>query len=220
MLDNEKKKDFSKRLNQALDLRKYPDLGGGRISYVQEIFLLSRAGANKWIHGKSIPHRKKRILIAEKLGINLHWLETGEGDPLDIKNDVFTPVGKIHRIPILTPTQIYLKTTVDEVDNTDSIFTKDQFPAGCFAMEHIGTSMEPKYYSGVIFIIDPNASIEDGDYVVSRSRLIPEATARQYISGFDTDYLIAMNNKFEPIKIPKGEHEGDIFGKILAAKQK
>ena len=50
MLDNEKKKDFSKRLNQALDLRKYPDLGGGRISYVQEIFLLSREHAWKTVY--------------------------------------------------------------------------------------------------------------------------------------------------------------------------
>lgn len=31
-----------------------------------------------WMHG-SIPYAERRILLCEKLGINIRWLETGEG---------------------------------------------------------------------------------------------------------------------------------------------
>ena len=37
--------------------------------------------------GKVVPDASKRMLICQKYGYNLRWLETGEGDPRDAESD-------------------------------------------------------------------------------------------------------------------------------------
>ncbi len=192
---------FSERLNKALDLRKYPALGEGRISYIQEIFALSRPGANKWIHGEAIPHRKKRKEISEKLGVSLNWLETGEGDPLSRDENLYSFTNNVRESCILTPREVYSNAIdTSPKPGRESIILNGDYSPKAFVMEHRGDAMCPKFYSGCLLIVDPEVKPNDGDFVVAKTPLIPEAIFRQYVVGYDSAYLSALNPKFEPVE--------------------
>jgi SOS-response transcriptional repressor LexA len=212
-------RDFSIRLNIALDLRGYPPIGEGRISYLQTIFDISRASANKWIHGRAIPHPNTRKKIAEKLGVSLSWLETGIGEATDIDPVSYHPSNEIKKIPIFSFSELYeidnLAVMLNKVHAKDTLIVNNQIPNDCFAVSVIGDSMIPKFHSGTLLIVGMNQNIADGDFVIAKSKRFPEALFRQFILGDSGQYLLALNPKFSPIKIDSNE---EILGKILESR--
>lgn len=205
-------KEFAERLSIALDLRKYPSHGRGRINYVQEIFGISRSGANKWLHGRTIPHPKKREEIASKLNINLRWLETGEGSPLEMDDSKFSPDNLVHSVPLLTMSEAYHYKEENKNSATNTLIVSNTMPKNCIAITMVGLAMEPKFSENCILLADLDAPIIDGDYVIAKIKTFPEAIIRQYIRGAESNYLVAINSKFEPIKIGSGDC---IIGKII-----
>ena len=69
-------KDFSLRLQQAVDKSTYKDLEQGKLS---ERIGVSRQALRKWLKGKALPSQARLPLIADVLNISLIWLATGEG---------------------------------------------------------------------------------------------------------------------------------------------
>lgn len=204
---------FAERLNQALDIRNYPPLRRGRISYIQEVFDVSRAGANKWLHGRAIPHPKKRDEIARKLGVNLSWLETGNGNMFDRNNDTnYLADKQVHKIPVLTMRQAYTMENISDFSQAESLIVSHDISHHCIAIKNVGSAMEPRFHDGNILIMNPNVVIQDGDSVIAKTPVIPEVLFRQYIKGSESEYLIALNNKFETICIDENVH---ILGKII-----
>lgn len=205
--------EFAKRLNYALDLRKYPPLGQGRISYLQEIFELSRAGANKWLHGKAIPHKRKREEIAEKLGISLTWLETGEGDPIKVDITKFEANNQAITIPLLSMAAAYnLEEALKSIHSLEKIVVGSHLPQNTFAVKLMGKAMFPKISEKSLLLVSPNQESKDGDIVLATCKSIPESICRQYIVGSNGEYLIAINPNFDPIQI--GEN-AKIIGKVI-----
>jgi SOS-response transcriptional repressor LexA len=211
-----KTKQFSERLNKALDLRGYPPFGRGRVNYIQEIFNLSRSGANKWLHGKCIPHPKTRKLIAEKLGISLFWLERGEGEPTTPNPEPYRAKNQVCEIPLFTLAEAYdLKKALCNLSRShmaEKVIISQQLSESCFAVKLVGKAMLPKFDSESILIVDPNQEITDGDFVIAKSSRLPEVLFRQLILGSDGKYLIALNPKFQTIKI---NDKSEILGKVI-----
>lgn len=211
-------KEFSERLNSALDLRKYPLLGQGRVSHLQEMFGLSRAGAHKWLHGKAIPHRKKRVEIAEKLCISLIWLETGNDDSSEINTGPLAVVNQAFEIPLLSTLSAYhLDKALEDREQFEKVQINNSLYGDCdkktiFAVRMQGMSMFPKISEGNIVLIDQNKPLSDGDLVLATILNFPEAICRQYVIGHNRTYLVAINNKFEAITIEKGVR---VLGKII-----
>ena len=205
---------FAKRLNEALDLRLYPAIGHGRTSYIQEIFAVSRVGAHNWLHGKALPHKKKRVEIANKLGISLLWLETGIGDKLETNTCIYEAKNHAIEIPLislvdachienLSRDELYKKTIIaSEHSENDTLFS----------VKYAGNSMSPKFINGSTLIIKSNFDLIDGDYVLTKVNNIPEAICRQYIVGAENNYLVAINPKFEAIVV---NLDINIIGKII-----
>ena len=73
---NELLKDFSLRLQQAVDKSIYKDLEQGVLS---ERIGVSRQALRKWLKGITLPSQVRLPLISDILNINLIWLATGEG---------------------------------------------------------------------------------------------------------------------------------------------
>ena len=73
---NELLKDFSLRLQQAVDKSIYKDLEQGVLS---ERIGVSRQALRKWLKGIALPSQVRLPLISDILNINLIWLATGEG---------------------------------------------------------------------------------------------------------------------------------------------
>ena len=200
---------FKDRLIQALDLRNFPPMGKGRVAAVQELFSLSRAGATKWLHGKSFPHKKKRCEVAEKLGVNLLWLETGNGGPLDVDSR-FEASSLIQEIPHKALNHLH-------ENSNDQVYASAYLPTDVFAITYVGDSMFPKFQSENILIISPSDVPQDGDYVLAKSSLLPEAVIRQYIIGSGNQYLVALNPKFGPTII---DDAVSILGKVVEVRAK
>jgi transcriptional regulator with XRE-family HTH domain len=72
-------KDFSERLNTALDLMDPPAPGRGRCSWLAKKFGISRNAAHKWLHGKARPEYDRMREIADALNVPAPWLFFGEG---------------------------------------------------------------------------------------------------------------------------------------------
>lgn len=207
---------FSERLNHALDIRHYPLIGKGRINYVQEVFSISRAGANKWIHGKAIPHKNTREKIASILGINLAWLETGKGDPLTQDQEQFSALSQTFEIPLFDMLEVINFQKNLNSNHVGEKIVVSNLPKHVFAVKLIGNSMLPKFSSNSILIVDPNQMISDGDYVLGKVRNLPESIFRQYILGAAGSYLIAINPKFEPIFL---DLDSVLIGKVVEVRE-
>ena len=80
-------KDFSLRLQQAVDKSIYKDLEQGILS---ERIGVSRQALRKWLKGKALPSQARLPLIADVLNISLIWLATGEGSMSKHKDIVIT----------------------------------------------------------------------------------------------------------------------------------
>ncbi len=75
---DQKKKDFSERLNKALNNVGFPKKGAGRQIELANIFGVSQKGARKWLEGESIPKFTRLQEIALHFGLRVEWLASGE----------------------------------------------------------------------------------------------------------------------------------------------
>ena len=203
---------FAERLNYALDLRNYPTLGRGRINYVQEVFQISRAGANKWLHGKAIPHKAKRIEICQKLGISQSWLETGHGEPKQQEPETFNANQLARAIPLLTLDQAYNYQQYLALPQAENVVVNNNIPIQAIAVKNVGDAMMPRFNHNAILIVEITNNLNDGDFIIAKSPIIPEAIFRQYVIGSAGQYLVATNPKFDPINLTE---TAMIIGKVI-----
>ncbi len=68
-----------------------------------------------------------------------------------------------------------------------------------FALRVIGDSMEPEFKEGCIIIIDPEALVSDGCYVVAKTG--EEYAFRQLVFGEGVYFLRTLNSDEEDIEI-------------------
>lgn len=68
-----------------------------------------------------------------------------------------------------------------------------------FALQVLGSSMEPEFLDGVVIIIDPNHPAAHGTYVVADYD--GEITFRQFIIREERKYLVALNDNYPDIEI-------------------
>lgn len=97
------------------------------------------------------------VRIAEALGLNPAWLQTGEGEKKG-------QLDRQRKVPVLTDEQVQQGTGEADVWLT----TDAQIGEGAFAMEVAGNSMSPEYLAGDKIIVDPAVPPIPGDYVVAK----------------------------------------------------
>ena len=204
---------FCTRLNEALDKAGIPPRNRGRIQFVSEMFLLSHAGAGKWVNGISLPARNKRKEIAARLNVNYEWLEFGKGsrDPTVSKAD-----GVVRHLPILG---------FHEAANFDRI-TKDfigetleaDVQAGdrAFVLFNQGTAMLGRFPENTILIFDPDLPIKDGDYVLTKIAQLPDCVFRQLVvSSSGKKFLYPHDSRYKTHELRRNDQ---IIAKLVQAR--
>lgn len=68
------RREFAKRLNEAMDNNAYPPLNQGRQVVAAQVFGVSQAAARKWLIGESMPALTRVEEIARRLGVSINWL--------------------------------------------------------------------------------------------------------------------------------------------------
>ncbi len=207
------KKQFAERFNSLLDELEIPPKHSGRIQYVAELFGLTHRGAGKWVNGLALPPKKKRELVAKKLGINFEWLEFGRGEMLipDAEPMSYKP----SEIPILTMYQVSLYPESLDRSTLETVYVDLDISDNSFGVYMHDNSMMPMLPKDTLLIVDPNVKPKNNEYVVIY--LINEkiVVARRILSADDNTYYIALDPTSPPI--PKGK-QAKFIGKVVQAR--
>ena len=73
------RREFSERLNEALDDLGVPTKARGRQTTAARLFGVSQKGVRKWLEGEGLPHTKRIGRIAHKANVRQEWLLFGLG---------------------------------------------------------------------------------------------------------------------------------------------
>jgi len=204
------KKAFASRLSQALNALQFAPLGKGRIEQLAKMLQVSKATASKWLNAFSMPTLAKRQILANELGINFKWLESGNGSMKSQTDHSITP----QKIPILSLQQIK---RLEKALKTPALhYIAMDIPAtsqNAFATHLTNETMAPKFPKGTLLIIDPETEVNNGDHVLILLESNKIICRKLNITQNDT-YCVPLNTEFEIIKLTKDDK---IIGKILRA---
>ncbi len=90
------KQAFAERLNDALDIIRFPALGNGRLTRLSEILSTDRSSTDSWLKGSSFPLTSVLVKLAELTQTRSNWLLSGHGAPYETGKH---PVGAGKRPP-------------------------------------------------------------------------------------------------------------------------
>lgn len=130
---------------------------------------ISHSRVNNYVHGKVQPNAELLQLLAEKKGININWLLTGEGPiyvpkPMATGQNV-TPI--LTRCPAGRPQSWEVEREyLDE--HIPYIYDLIPHSEEMFGLRVTGDSMCPSVRAGDVVIVDMTRQWRDGDMVVAR----------------------------------------------------
>lgn len=214
--DSSYSKAFSERFNTILDLQGIPPRNQGRIQIVADMFLLSHAGAGKWVNGLSTPSKARLKDIANRFNVSYEWLAFGKGN-MELEAKVpKADYTMLVKLPILTFNEAakyeqILKNFMGQHINLDIEGISDE----SFAIYSIGTAMSGRFPEGTLLIVDPNAKPADGDYVLALISKLPEAIFRQLVYGETGKFLYAHDPRYQTHKLTGSDK---IIGKVTEAR--
>ena len=150
-------------------------------------------------------------LAAIYLGVNPHWLATGEGDMLPVNNQF---EANVEAGPVMKPAREI--PVVGEVKGgDDGYLTELDYPAGhgegvmdyptsdprAFALRVRGDSMHPRYRAGEFVVVEPSVEPQPGDDVVvalhDGRKLLKELN---WVRDGEVQ-LLSINNHFGPLTL-------------------
>ncbi len=126
MIGDDKKIQFSDRLNSVLDDHQFPPKNMGRISWLAKMFSTTHKGAGNWVNGKAIPSRKTLKVMSDKFNVSEEWLQFGEKAG---------PKSKIISVPILAKSEILHYVTQHHVDFPVYLEVQDTNSNHAFAVD-------------------------------------------------------------------------------------
>lgn len=207
---------FAKRFNELLDKQGLPPRNKGRIQIISDMFLISHAGAGKWVNGLSAPSKARLKDIASRFSVNYEWLAFGTGDPSPSLKSAKKSTGSLRKFPILTFNEAYqyeehLKDWVGQAIALDV----EGASSSTFVIYSIGTAMSGRFPEGTMLIVDPEVKPQDGDYVIARIAKLPEAIFRQIIFGESGKFLYAHDPRYQSHKLSSADK---VIGKVIQAR--
>ncbi|MEW5890943.1 MAG: S24 family peptidase [Pseudomonadota bacterium] len=185
------RKQFAANFNAALDRAGVPKAGQGRVARVGEMFRVSKATAQKWVAGTTIPDTYRFHEIAQRLGCSIGQLYYGFGE----QSEELSEVGFISKEQKAT------------VRISQDLIRRLNWPPGTLLLEVRDNTMEPFVIAGDLVIAD--SSVRDlaangvyvlyhrGRYAVRRVQALLGGRAR----------MICDNKRYSPEDIPLGPGE-------------
>ena len=153
-------------------------------------------------------------LAAIYLGVNPHWLATGEGtmlpagDRAEPSNVVPAAIGT-RRVPLISYVQAGCWTEATDPatvgDGFEYLLTDLELSGSAFALQIEGESMLPQFKPGDRVIVDPEIYPQPGDFVVAMNGG-HEATFKKYRprsmdeAGNVVFELVPLNEDFAPMR--------------------
>lgn len=139
--------------------------------------------------------------IAQALGVNPAWLQSGEGDQHDpvVRIEMNGIEMSVRQVPLLSGSEAVAFVEGKEPKQGMSLMTDASISAKAFAMEIEGESMAPTFKSGDRVVIDVGVMPEPGDYVAAQAQGL--LTFRKYRArGADLFELVPLNEDWPVLR--------------------
>ena len=139
--------------------------------------------------------------IAQALGVNPSWLQSGEGDKHDpvVRIELDGRVVPVRQVPLLEGQEaIAYANGQANKNNGKTLMTDAEIGARAFAMDIVGESMAPSFKPGDRVVIDPSVMPEPGDFVAAVAQGL--LTFRKYRArGASVFELVPLNEDWPVI---------------------
>ncbi len=144
----------------------------------------------------------------------IHWNES-ERRAITVREDLMTKKGKLPVLGVIAA-GLPLQTMTDTVDSLD--LSEDLCPVGCYVLRVKGESMiEDHIMDGDLVLVNPKASVKDGDVVVA---LVEgeTATLKRLYREKGHVRLQPANSAMDPIIVKDVEVQGKVEAVIRRVK--
>ncbi|MCP4394251.1 MAG: helix-turn-helix domain-containing protein [Alphaproteobacteria bacterium] len=154
---------------------------------------------------------------------SLDWLERLAGvlgvSPVDLmpNNKMLTEehLSVLTRsVPLISFADAYTWQNLFDNDPDDWVPTTAQVGLNSYALRVNRDSMEPKFPMGCIIIVDPEADIKSGNFVIAKINKENPPVFRQYIEEGGQKFLRALNSSFPMLDISKNL-DLTFFGRVM-----
>jgi SOS-response transcriptional repressor LexA len=138
--------------------------------------------------------------IAEVLGVNPSWLQSGEGGQHDpsVRIEMEGVELTVHRVPLVANRDVpALLEGKDAFVKKAGLMTDAKAGLRAFAVEIEGDSMRPLFRPGDRIVVDPDLTPEPGDFVVAQVQ--GAVTFRKYRARADAEFELAPMNDDWPV---------------------
>lgn len=192
------KSTLGNRIKQVLDQKQMSQAELARLVGVkqQTIHYLCRSSGQTSRHS---------VRIAEVLGVNPAWLQSGEGDlhdPLALTSNDLTKIPVIRSNIDLV--KQFLLERLHQKEIIGTLITDKNVGNKVFALEVDGQSMSPLYQPGDTIVIDPEVKPEPGDFViaeVNKALVFRKYRPRQMgANGSEYFELAPLNDDFPSVR--------------------
>lgn len=153
--------------------------------------------------------------IAQALGVNPNWLQSGNGDKYDptVRIELGGVTINVDRVPVLSSKDVEPYLLGKDVDKRRALMTDFGVGPMAFAIEVQSDCMRPVFRPGDRVIIDPAVSAEPGDYVLASCA--GEIIFRKYrVRGGGLFELVPLNDDWPTLR-SDGEGKAKILGVMV-----
>lgn len=139
--------------------------------------------------------------IAQALGVNPAWLQSGEGDQHDpvVRIEMNGIEMSVRQVPLLAGGEAAAFAEGKEPKQGKTLMTDAEISTRAFAMEIEGESMAPAFRSGDRVVIDTKVMPEPGDFVAAKAQGL--LTFRKYRArGNELFELVPLNEDWPVLR--------------------
>ncbi|MGL6410883.1 LexA family protein [Aeromonas veronii] len=170
-----------------------------------ELIGVKKSSISQWENDEHSPSGDNLAQLSKVFGVSAHWLATGKGSP-ELSNVEPAVISQGNRVPILSYVQAgnwremcEQATAFD--GNVEYVSAGGEIGPYGFGLWLRGDSMLPQFKEGDLIIVDPDESLQPGDYVVAKNGS-DEATFKKYRprgideSGQEVFELVPLNDDY------------------------
>ena len=212
------KKRFASRFKEAVAHAGVDDTQEalGRLLGVSPVMIWS------YRSGEKMPRMATAMRIAEKLGVSVSWLLSGNGSMVEsIATKITRNVSDGPDINRTVPLISWIQAgdwceAEDPYQNGDAetwLPVSSKYGARSYALRVRGESMLPRFREGEIIVVDPDAEAVSADFVIAR-KSAGEVTFKQLVIEGSAVYLKPLNPQW-PEPIIKISGDWSICGKVV-----
>ncbi|MDP1602220.1 MAG: S24 family peptidase [Legionella sp.] len=163
------------------------------------------------------PRKKTLEILADYFSVHVNQLTGAAPLPQGLSRQIKKQLN-IHTTPILRWDDLYNWPDKIDFDKKEEIILDNNESSDTFAIEMIGSSMEPIFPSGCLLIFDANKTAQDRDCVIIYLKEQHQFSVKRILLDGNAAYVKSINPELNDITTIKVSPEDKIIATLLEAR--